>query len=109
VAVVRAVPADRVVHSVASVATSAALVTTTVPVGPDGKKTRSARAKAARRRNIIVAAIAVFIMITGIGFVGGTYYVDSVEKGDALTFPDTTTLYYSDGVTVLAKLGVETR
>jgi membrane peptidoglycan carboxypeptidase len=56
-----------------------------------------------------VAAIAVFIMITGIGFVGGTYYVDSVEKGDALTFPDTTTLYYSDGVTVLAKLGVETR
>jgi membrane peptidoglycan carboxypeptidase len=55
-----------------------------------------------------VASIAVFVMLTGIGFVGGTYYVDGVETGDMLTFPETTSIYYSDG-TLLAKLGQKTR
>jgi hypothetical protein len=63
--------------------------------------------KNARRRNLIIAAFAVFIMVTGLGVVGGTYYVDSVKKGDALEFPETTTVYYADG-TLLAKLGQKT-
>jgi membrane peptidoglycan carboxypeptidase len=64
--------------------------------------------KNARRRNLIIAAFAVFIMVTGLGVVGGTYYVDGVKKGDALQFPETTTVYYADG-TLLAKLGQKTR
>jgi membrane peptidoglycan carboxypeptidase len=57
---------------------------------------------------MILAGFGVLIMITGIGVVGGTYYVDGVQTGDELTFPETTTIFYSDGQ-VLAKLGQKTR
>ena len=43
------------------------------------------------------------------GVVGGAYYVDGIKTPDQLTFPESTTLYYSDGKTVLAKLGEVTR
>jgi membrane peptidoglycan carboxypeptidase len=76
--------------------------------GGDGKKPMSARAKSARRRNIIVASFAVFIMVAGIGMAGGTYFVDNVQTGDQLTFPETTTIYFGDGQE-LAKLGTFTR
>jgi membrane peptidoglycan carboxypeptidase len=67
------------------------------------------RRKRARRRNIIIAAFAVFIMVSGVGVVGGTYYVDTVKfEQNELTFPETTQVYYSDG-TLLAKLGQTTR
>ena len=67
------------------------------------------RRKRARRRNIIIAAFAVFIMVSGIGVVGGTYYVDTVKfTQDELKFPETTQVYYQDG-TLLAKLGQTTR
>jgi membrane peptidoglycan carboxypeptidase len=62
-----------------------------------------------RRRNIILASFAVFIMLTGIGVVAGSYYVDGIKTPDQLTFPESTTVYYSDGKTVLAKLGEVTR
>jgi membrane peptidoglycan carboxypeptidase len=67
------------------------------------------RRKRARRRNIIIAAFAVFIMVSGVGVVGGTYYVDTVKfDQNELKFPETTQVYYSDG-TLLAKLGQTTR
>jgi membrane peptidoglycan carboxypeptidase len=67
------------------------------------------RRKRARRRNIIIAAFAVFIMVSGVGVVGGTYYVDTVKfEQNELAFPETTQVYYSDG-TLLAKLGQTTR
>jgi membrane peptidoglycan carboxypeptidase len=65
--------------------------------------------KKARRRNIILASLAVFIMLSGIGVVVGASYVDGIKAPDQLTFPESTTLYYSDGKTVLAKLGEVTR
>jgi membrane peptidoglycan carboxypeptidase len=77
--------------------------------GPRPKSTRSAKAKKARRRNILIASVAVVIMLTGAGFVGGTYYVDSVREPNQLNFPSTTTVYYSDGVTEMARLGEFTR
>src|SRR5690606_22771903 len=63
----------------------------------------------ARWRNLAIATFAVFIMLTGVGFVGGTYYVGSVEPTDELEFPKTTTLYYADGETEMLKLGEITR
>jgi membrane peptidoglycan carboxypeptidase len=76
---------------------------------PETPEARLARAKKARRRNIVVASFAVFVMLIGIGVVGGAYYIDGIKNPDQLTFPESTTLYYSDGKTVLAKLGQVTR
>ena len=73
--------------------------------GGDGLKSKG---KPGRRRKILVASVAVFVMLTGIGFVGGTYYVDGVELSNALPFPETTSIYYADGP-LLAKLGEITR
>ncbi len=77
--------------------------------GDNPAVTRARRAKKARRRNILVASFAILIMLTGVGVVGGAYYVDSIKTPDELTFPESTTLYYNDGKTVLAKLGEVTR
>ncbi len=44
------------------------------------KAAATQRAKKARRRNIMIASFAVLIMLTGAGFVGGTYYVDGVQR-----------------------------
>ncbi len=98
--------------------------TGTAPIGPGidapalengdelpvaGPLARSIKARKARRRNIIVASFAMFIMLIGIGVVVGAYYIDGIKTPDQLTFPESTTLYYNDGKTVLAKLGQVTR
>jgi membrane peptidoglycan carboxypeptidase len=67
------------------------------------------RAKKARMRNIAIAAFAVFIMVTGVGVVGGTYYVGNVPTPTELALPESTTVYYADGKTVMARLGEENR
>jgi membrane peptidoglycan carboxypeptidase len=61
------------------------------------------------RRGIIVAAVAVFAMLTGVGLAVGTYYVDSVPTPDQLALPESTTVYFADGSTPMAKLGTENR
>jgi len=61
------------------------------------------------RRGMIVAAVAVFSMLTGIGLAVGTYYVDSVPTPDQLELPEATTVYFADGSTPMAKLGTENR
>jgi hypothetical protein len=61
------------------------------PDGPDGERrgrlgarpgTRrgdaKSRSKKARRRNILISAFAILIMLTGAGVVGGTYFVNGV-------------------------------
>jgi membrane peptidoglycan carboxypeptidase len=79
---------------------------------PDGegssKRSASTRAKKARRRNMLIAGFAVFIMLTGAGVVGGTFFIDTVQADGELSFPETTTVYYNDG-SLLAKLGEVTR
>ena len=50
-----------------------------------------------RRQRKLIAAFAIFIMLVGIAVLGGTYFVDGVKTSDQLTFPNTTTVYYSDG------------
>jgi membrane peptidoglycan carboxypeptidase len=60
------------------------------------------------RRRMLLAFLAVLIMLVGIGVVSAAYFVDGVKTAAELRFPETTTVYYSDG-SVLSKLGEVTR
>lgn len=77
-------------------------------LGGGASDSATAKSKKARRRNLIIAGLAVFIMLSGVGVVGGTYMVNSVPTPDELQFPETTTLYYNNGQE-LARLGEVTR
>ena len=74
------------------------------PRGP-----RPARSKKARRRNWIVATIAILIMLAGGTMVGGTYVFAKVESPEALPSGQSTKIYYSDGTTQMAQIGDENR
>ena len=74
-------------------------------LGPSEQPERSGR----DRRNIIVAAVAVFLLLSGIGLAAGTYYVDSVPTPNELALPESTTVFFADGSTPMAKLGTENR
>jgi membrane peptidoglycan carboxypeptidase len=66
------------------------------------------RAKSLRRRRRLTTAVAVLVL-SGVLTVIGTYYVSQIPLPDALALPATTTVYYSDGTTVLARLGAQNR
>ncbi|WP_327005209.1 penicillin-binding protein [Dactylosporangium sp. NBC_01737] len=68
----------------------------------------TARAKRRRRRNIIIASLAAFIMLTGVGMVAGTYYFDQVGLPDDLTLEQSTSIYYADGP-LMARIGSKNR
>jgi membrane peptidoglycan carboxypeptidase len=61
------------------------------------------------RRDRIIAWLAVVLLISGFGIAAGTFYVDSVSPPDQLPLPESTTVYYADGRTPMAKLGTENR
>ncbi|TML31593.1 MAG: penicillin-binding protein [Actinobacteria bacterium] len=63
----------------------------------------------ARRRARFAALIAVIAMLLGAGLAVGAYYFDSVPTPTELALPQSTTVYYADGKTPMAKLGVENR
>ena len=69
----------------------------------------AARNKRRRRRNIIIAAFAAFIMIAGITVVAATYYWDDVTLPNQLALPQSTTIFYADGKTQMAKVGSANR
>ena len=73
-----------------------------------GRKPASARAKKRRRRNIVIAVLAAFIMVAGLGMVGGTYYFDQVALPENLAMDQATTIYYADGP-LMAKIGTTNR
>jgi membrane peptidoglycan carboxypeptidase len=66
------------------------------------------RGKALRRRRILSSLLAATILATVFSVVG-VYYVSSIPLPDALSLPQTTTVYYSDGTTVMARLGDRNR
>src|SRR5262245_63250451 len=66
------------------------------------------RGKALRRRRILSSFVAATIL-AGVFSVVGVYYVSSIPLPDALSLPETTTVYYSDGTTVMARLGERNR
>jgi membrane peptidoglycan carboxypeptidase len=61
------------------------------------------------RGRLLSATFATLLVLLGTGVVGTSYFLDSVELSTDLTFPSTTTVYYSDGTTELARLGEVTR
>ncbi|WNM38422.1 transglycosylase domain-containing protein [Micromonospora halotolerans] len=62
-----------------------------------------------RRRNRLLIFLAVFALLAGSGLVAGGYYFDSVPTPTDLKLPESTTVYYADGRTPMAKLGAENR
>jgi membrane peptidoglycan carboxypeptidase len=62
-----------------------------------------------RRRDKILAGIAIVVMLAGGGFALGTFYVDSVPTPAQLPLPQATTVYYADGKTPMARLGSANR
>ena len=78
----------------------------TGPGGPAGKAPIN---KKKRRRRRIIASLAVLIMLTGIGVITGVYYTSSVTLPADVPLQQSTTIYYSDGKTVMAQLGEQNR
>ena len=66
------------------------------------------RAEALRRRRIITSIVA-GVVLAGVFTVVGVYYVSRIPLPDALSLPATTTVYFSDGRTVMARLGAHNR
>ena len=66
------------------------------------------RGKALRRRRLVSSVLAVVVM-AGLFSIVGVYYVSSIPLPDAVDLPATTTVYYSDGSTVMARLGAQNR
>src|SRR5438046_2545634 len=74
-----------------------------------GQRARPAPARKPRRRAWIAATIGIVLVLTGVGTTVGAYYFDSVPAPDQLDLPESTTVYYADGKTPMAKLGTENR
>ncbi|MFI2647755.1 transglycosylase domain-containing protein [Micromonospora fulviviridis] len=62
-----------------------------------------------RRRHRLLIFLAVLALLAGSGLVAGGYYFDSVPTPTDLKLPESTTVYYADGRTPMAKLGAENR
>ncbi|NUR26034.1 MAG: penicillin-binding protein, partial [Catenulispora sp.] len=64
-----------------------------------------------RRIKIITASLAAFLILFGVGAIGGTYYFDSVDEftPDKIPTAQTTAIMASDGKTQIAQLGTENR
>nr|WP_323373563.1 transglycosylase domain-containing protein [Plantactinospora alkalitolerans] len=67
------------------------------------------RAKKRKRMNLVIAAFAVLIMLTGGGVVGVTYYSTNVVLPDEIPLPVGTTILASNNRDVIVKLGEEAR
>ncbi len=61
------------------------------------------------RHKILSGAIALLLVLTGLGGVYGGYLFASVPTPEELSLPEATTVYYADGSTPMAKLGSENR
>src|SRR5215475_582084 len=79
------------------------------PGGPGGAGGQRPFYKIARRIRRIIAALAILIMLTGIGVITGVYYTSTITLPADVPLQQSTTLYYSDGKTVMARIGDENR
>src|SRR5258706_4354684 len=61
------------------------------------------------RHKVLVSVVALALVLSGAGVVVGGYYFDSVPTPDQLALPESTTVYFADGTTPMAKLGSENR
>src|ERR671913_141346 len=70
---------------------------------------RNRRNRLTRRKAWLIGILAGLLVLCGAGGAIGAYYVDTVPPPDELVLPESTTLYYADGKTPMAKLGTENR
>ncbi len=84
------------------------LTAATGPGGPQGPWYDRFRSWIGRHK-ILSAAIALVLVLTGLGGVYVGYLFSSVPTPDQLSLPQSTTVYYADGSTPMAKLGSENR
>ena len=73
-----------------------------------GRTPRSKKQRRNRRLKILAALTAGMLALLGV-FVGVVYASTSVPSPDSITSAQTTVVYYSDGVTEMARLGDENR
>ena len=66
----------------------------------------AAQVRPRRKRRRLLVVLAVCTQLAGCGLVAGGYYFDSVPTPSDLKLPESTTVYYADGRTPMAKLGV---
>jgi membrane peptidoglycan carboxypeptidase len=66
------------------------------------------RARRVRRRRLVVASM-IAMLVAATGLAAGLYYVDRVPAPEQLALPESTTIYFSDGATTMARLGTENR
>src|SRR5258706_4103075 len=76
------------------------------PTAP-GRRPRKPR-RLSRRIGLLVL-LATVAMVSGVGGVVGALYFESVPTPEQLTLPESTTVYYADGTTPMAKLGTQNR
>jgi membrane peptidoglycan carboxypeptidase len=79
------------------------------PPNTTGATPRTIAPRPRRRRRWLVTAIVVLALVAAAVVGGGVYFWSSVQLMDELVLPSTTTIYYSDGTTVLMRLGVADR
>ncbi len=58
---------------------------------------------------MVVVVVVVVVVLAGVGAAVGAYYFDSVPTPEQLQLPESTTIFYADGRTPMAKLGTENR
>ena len=75
---------------------------------PEASASVRRRAATLRRRRII-SGVLVGLVLSGLAVVATTYYANAIPLPGQLTLPATTTVYYSDGTTVMARLGTQRR
>ncbi|GAA3776462.1 transglycosylase domain-containing protein [Micromonospora maritima] len=66
-------------------------------------------ARPRRRRRRLAVFLAICTLLAGCGLVAGGYYFDSVPTPTDLKLPESTTVFYADGRTPMAKLGAQNR
>jgi membrane peptidoglycan carboxypeptidase len=66
------------------------------------------RARRTRRRRLLLALL-VAPIVAATGVATTAYFVDAIPMPDQLALPDSTTVYFADGVTEMATLGTENR
>jgi membrane peptidoglycan carboxypeptidase len=69
-----------------------------------GRQSGTAAPRPRRWRRWVIVAVSVLTLVAAAVVGGGAYFWSSVQLLDARALPSTTTIYYSDGTTVLARL-----
>src|SRR5262249_6329140 len=69
---------------------------------------RRDKARRVRRKRILLTLMVMPLLVAA-GLAVAAYYVDSIPAPAELALPESTTIYYADGTTPMARLGTENR